>query len=340
MSRKVLAYRFSSFGDVLMTIPVIQSTLHANPALHLVFVTRKQFAPYFPKHARLQIIAVDLENDYKGISGLLRLFLLLSKETDIEAVLDLHHVLRSRIITVLFRLLGKRGFILKKNRRAKRRFLKGTNKLPLPNTRDLYRAVFIAAGFVSPILSPLPKTGVRENKSFPPEAPLKIGLAPFARHASKRWPLDSFKQLIFILKDQIPVSFLVFGSMDEHLEADLLLEEGVENLCGRLTAQEEIEYIKNLDMMISMDSANMHLADILTIPVVSIWGGTHPDMGYRPLNQGEDDLVSSPLDLSCRPCSVYGRAECPRKSQKFLCLTSVSPEQVAKRILLRLSEKH
>ena len=78
----------------------------------------------------------------------------------------------------------------------------------------------------------------------------------------------------------------------------------------------ELALMSHLDVMVSMDSGNMHLASLINTPVVTIWGATHPLAGFMGWNQSEENAVQ--VDLPCRPCSVYGNKPCSRKD--YACL--------------------
>ena len=87
--------------------------------------------------------------------------------------------------------------------------------------------------------------------------------------------------------------------------------------------------MSQLDVMLSMDSANMHLASLVNTPVVSIWGATHPYSGFMGWNQSMQNVIQT--DLPCRPCSIYGKTPCHRGD--YACLTSIKPETVVKKLL-------
>lgn len=81
--------------------------------------------------------------------------------------------------------------------------------------------------------------------------------------------------------------------------------------------------------MISMDSANMHLASIVGTRCVSIWGATHPYAGFLGFGQSENDVVQI-NDLTCRPCSVFGDKECYRGD--WACLEEINVQQIIDKI--------
>ena len=96
----------------------------------------------------------------------------------------------------------------------------------------------------------------------------------------------------------------------------------------------ELVLMSHLDVMLSMDSAAMHLASIAGATVVSVWGATHPLAGYTGWRQRADDVVQA--DLSCRPCSISGNRPCLRGD--YACLTSIEPGRIADsvdRVLVR-----
>ena len=69
--------------------------------------------------------------------------------------------------------------------------------------------------------------------------------------------------------------------------------KNVINLAGQLKFQQELQLISNLDVMLSMDSGNAHIAAMLGVKVITLWGATHPFTGFSPFNQPlENALVS------------------------------------------------
>jgi len=92
--------------------------------------------------------------------------------------------------------------------------------------------------------------------------------------------------------------------------------------------KEELILMSHLDVMLSMDSANMHLASLTATPVVSVWGATHPCAGFMGWRQPEENAIQATLD--CRPCSIYGQKTCRRGD--YACLNMIKPETIAERI--------
>lgn len=340
MPQKVLVYRFSSFGDVLITIPVLISALESNPELTIYYFTRAQFADYLPKHKRLRVSGLNFEKDFRGIFGILKLYKNIQKKGPFDFTIDLHNVLRTKILNLLLYLSGENIYKLQKNRKLKKDYISGRIRKELPRTMELYSQVFERAG-IHFTLNPVEDKYFSGNgRDFNINKSIIIGIAPFAKHKSKTWPLEKFSELITILNKKWDINFFIIGSKRESQIADSLAGSNITNVCGKLHADDEISLIRQMDLLISMDSANMHLADILGTRVISIWGGTHPDLGFRPSFQKSDDLVSPPVNLDCRPCSVYGKSTCKLKSDKFICLNSIQADHLADIISSHLQKKY
>ena len=90
----------------------------------------------------------------------------------------------------------------------------------------------------------------------------------------------------------------------------------------------ELVLMSHLNVMVSMDSANMHLASLVATPVVSVWGATHPYAGFMGWHQPADHAVQA--DLPCRPCSIYGNKPC--LFGNYTCLKTITPELIFDKI--------
>ena len=102
---------------------------------------------------------------------------------------------------------------------------------------------------------------------------------------------------------------------------------GVESVAGKYSLAEELEIIRGLRVMVSMDSANMHLASLVGTRVVSIWGATHPKAGFLGFGQSESDCVQR--NLKCRPCSIYGKKKC--RYGDYRCM-DITPEVIKEKV--------
>jgi ADP-heptose:LPS heptosyltransferase len=108
-------------------------------------------------------------------------------------------------------------------------------------------------------------------------------------------------------------------------------------VAGQLKMKQELALMELLDLMVCTDSSNMHLATMMNVPLVSIWGGTHPDVGFGPFGKSAESVIQISRDeLPCRPCSVYGRETCYRGD--FACLNRITPDAVSERVQIALTK--
>jgi len=325
-------------GDVALTIPVIRAASAANPDLSFTIVTRPFFAPFFEGIPNLYLFFPDLQKRHKGFKGLFRLFLDLHALKKWEAVLDLHSVLRTHIVSNFFFLSGRKVYRIDKGRKEKKRLIKTKQIATLKHSTQRYADVFFKAGiplndFFPKNIIPSTKTLEAANKflaSSNSGTGVKIGIAPFAKHDPKIWGVENFTKLIQLISTKYTADFFLFGGGKEEIEKLSELSQSGTNIhmvAGKLKFDEEIALISILDFMISMDSSNMHIAALTGIPTISIWGGTHPAFGFSAFGQPQEYSLQVPNNfLSCRPCSVFGNIPCIQNEK--LCMKAISPDLV------------
>lgn len=347
--RNVLVARFSALGDVAMTIPVVYSVCVGNPDTRFIMITQKVASTLFINTPpNLVVIGVDTKTDYHGVRGMFRLKRELVKEYGIDLFIDLHDVLRTWILAAAFILSGIKVLRFKKGRQGKYELTRKHNKhmLPLISSRARYREVFYRAGFATGDLF----MSIFGNQKASPElyssvsAPkepgnLWIAIAPFAKHQGKIYPLQSMQKVVeTVAKWPHTTVFLMGAGHDECATFEKWADnhENVHNLAScRNGFPCELALLSNCDVMVSMDSANMHLASLVRLPVVSVWGATHPYCGFLGWHQEERNAVQ--LNLSCRPCSVFGNKPCLRGD--YFCLTGIQPQMIIDHIRQALSER-
>lgn len=334
--KKILVTRFSSMGDVAMTVPVLKNVLNQNHDLEIIFVSRPFFDPFFQNIERLSFLPIDLNKDYKGIYGLYRLSKRLKKER-FDAYIDLHNVLRTKVIRFFLYFSVDKIACLNKGRKEKKKLTRKKNKIlrPLKTSFERYADVFRKLNIPVNLKklhnqkkTPL-SSSLREKASFDPSKK-HLGIAPFAKHKAKMYPVDRIKKVIVSLSKNDEIQIFLFGGGEEEQKSmEKIAKEypNTINLAGKMDLYEELALISHLDLMFSMDSANMHLASLLNIPVVSFWGATHPYAGFMGYGQTEKNAIQR--NLSCRPCSVYGNKLCWRGD--WACL-EVREEKITEKI--------
>lgn len=318
MSKKIqhiAVMRLSAMGDVAMTVPVLRAFVSQHPQVKITMISRPFFKPFFEGIPNLSFFAFDEKERHKGVAGLLRLYQDL-KHLDIDAFADLHNVLRSKIVRKLFALGGKKTASVDKGRAEKKTLTQPENKIfkQLPTMFERHVKVFKNLGFSVDLSHPVfPKKAVldKEISSILGENNKKlIGIAPFAQYDSKVYPLDLMQEVIDKLALDANNTILLFGGGKKEIEILNSLssnKENVINMAGQLKFQQELQLISNLDVMLSMDSGNAHIAAMLGVKVITLWGATHPFAGFSPFNQPlENTLVSDRNQFPKLPTSVYG----------------------------------
>ncbi len=313
--------RLSAMGDVAMTVPVLRAFVQQNPEIKITVVSRPFFKPFFEGIPNLSFFAFDEKQRHKGFFGLLRLFQDL-KTLHIDAFADLHNVLRSKVIRTLFALSGKETAFVDKARAEKAALTRDENKIfkPLTSMFERHTKVFEELGFTVNLSNPaFPEKAVLsndtlkilfENEKIPDFSGIKIGIAPFAQYDSKVYPLDLMQEVINQLAENTTYKILLFGGGKKEIELLDSLSKGKENVvvvAGQLKFQQELQLISNLDVMLSMDSGNAHIAAMLGVKVITLWGATHPFTGFSPFNQPLENALVSDRNLFPKlPTSVYG----------------------------------
>ncbi|MDC1107145.1 glycosyltransferase family 9 protein [Prolixibacteraceae bacterium] len=336
--KNILLFRLSAMGDVALTVPVIRAATEANPQSKFTLVTRPFFAPFFEGIENLELVFPDLKGKNKGFWGLVKFYFELQTLQKWDVVLDLHDVLRTRVWRSLFRIAGKPIYVIDKGRKEKKDILLRKSEIPLKHVTERYLDVFRKAKIETEplkIASIIPSSNIKERaRRQLAELALKgsktIGLAPFAMHAPKMWGLDNSRELMDLIQEKYNVTFFLFGGGKEEIEKLTQLEDKKKGrfcMAGKIPFQEEIAFISCLDLMIAMDSSNMHLAALSGTKTVSIWGGTDPVFGFSAFGQPKEYNIHIPKGkLKCRPCSVYGGKPCSQ--DEVLCMKYVTPSLV------------
>lgn len=331
--KNVLLIRFSAIGDVAMTVPVIRSLAVAYPDKHFTMLSNGRFAPFFAgMPENVSFIGVDLKKDYHGFGAMLKLFFRLRKNR-FDAVADLHGVLRTTALSIFYRLFFTKVSRIDKDRRSRKRLTRLKNKdlTPRLTSFDRYRIVLENLGFGFDLkfhsifgdekadLSSIREVVGDKDCTW-------IGIAPFAAHKGKIYPLYLMEEVVSQIDSACLCRQFVFAYGKERSLVEEWAQKyrSVEIIDPRLGMAGELVLMSNMEVMLAMDSSNMHLASLTGTPVVSVWGATHPIAGFLGWGQKPDDCIQ--LDLPCRPCSIYGKKECIYAD--YRCLTGIDPDVV------------
>ncbi|MFT4032340.1 MAG: glycosyltransferase family 9 protein [Siphonobacter sp.] len=346
--KQLIVFRFSAMGDVALLTPVVEAMSQQYPDRQLTVVTRQKFSVFFEHIPGIRVFGADFDGRHKGFPGLFRLFRELRQLGSVEAVIDAHQNLRTSVLKAFFRATGVPCFTLNKGRTEKKALTRRENKVrnPLPHSIERYLQTFAEGGYSATIGKPpyfrLPLSAEAEVDSFLKNYSISnicIGIAPFAQHEQKMWPFNRFETVLNELGTAI--TFFLFGGGKAEIAQLETLQKRFPNailVAGKLSFTAELALIKHLQLMICMDSGNMHLAALSGVPVLSIWGATHPFAGFGPWAQGQENILQISTDeLPCRPCSVFGNKPCWRGD--LACLDRITANQVAYRASLLLQKK-
>ena len=334
-----------------MTLPVVYSLAKEYPDVRITVLSRAYARPFYEDLApNVNFMEADLKGEYHGMRGLNTLYRrLVAKQ--FTHVADLHSVLRSEYLRLRFNMGRFRVEHMKKHRRERRHLLKPRKRQrrPLPTSFENYLEVFRRLGF--PINNP------SFTSIFPPEGgnlnlvPAAIGakrswehwigVAPFAAHKGKIYPVEKMQQVVALLLEQHPKARVFLFGRGEEEEAVFsrwtkLMPRCVSVGANTETLHQELIVMSHLDVMVSMDSANMHLASLTNTPVVSVWGATHPYTGFLGWGQKMENTVG--VDMDCRPCSIYGQKQC--RKGNYPCLNAIRPETIVEKVNLLLTPKN
>ena len=326
-------------GDVAMTVPVLRAFVKQHPNVKITVLSKPFLKPLFNDIKNVDFFAADVTNKHKGFFGIYKLYKEL-KLLKIDAVADLHNVLRSKVLRTFFKISFKKIAFINKGRREKRALTQTKNKVfkQLKTTHERYADVFRKLGFSLDIANPtfperrelsdelLKITGSKSEKW--------VGIAPFAQYSSKMYPIDLMEKVIAELSKNKAIKLFLFGGGKKEVEIlDAITNKypSTINMAGKIKLAQELNLISNLDCMLSMDSGNAHFAAMLGVNTLTIWGITHPFTGFAPFNQPFNNAILPDLNKYPNiPCSIYGNKVCEGYED---VMRTISPESVVDKIL-------
>ena len=336
--RNVLVIRLSVLGNVAMTIPVLYPVCKANPDTRFIMLTKKWPASMFhDRPANLKVVDFDINENHKGFFGLLKLAAQLHKLSDIDAVADLHNVTGTKIMDAYLWLRGAKIAGMDREKAKRKALVTHRTHEPVTPIHDRYRNVFKELGFETPDNF----TRLYEGRDWP-VSPIVlekepgqrwIAISPFSSHRQKAYPLELMEKVIAELcKRENYWIFLMGGGKTEKIAL-----RGIARKYKNVISMAEVKHrfldeyalLGKCDLMLTMESANMHLASLVDLQAMTIWGPTSPACGYLGYNQVVEDDIQ--LDMDCRPCSITGDKPC--KYGDFRCLKNIPPEYIAQHVI-------
>ena len=329
LRKHILIIRLSSMGDVAMVSAVLRELLENNKNYKISVLTNFQFFPFFRAFNDVDLISFDKKKQHKGLFGMFRLFKEI-KKLDLDYVVDLHEVLRTNFLKAVLKVPF---YQINKGRNEKERLVSGKIFAPLKSTHQRYRDVFEKIGIS---IKPLSKTQIHrvdisDLKLIPKNNKLLIGIAPFAAHKGKEYPIVQMEEVIKEINKDFNVILFGGGKKEEFILDDLACKHSnVINIANKFSLNQEMDVISNLSIMLSMDSANGHIAALMGIKVLTIWGVTHPFAGFSPYGQSDqNNILVNRLQFPKIPTSIYGD-KFPKGYEN--AISSISPKEIISKL--------
>ena len=289
-----LVLRLATIGNVAMTVPVIASVSRRYPDDRFIIASKKDLGAMFASMPNVEFYEVDNHLDWRGVVDLWRRWC-----NEVDVVIDLQSVLRTRVFGTLMKLRGVRVKRVHYGRFSKLLItLFGIGKKQLPSEFERYRDTFRRAGLeTDDAFTALPENIVAARsvtERFGTKEGRWIGLAPFAKSKSNMLPYRTTKEIIERLSRDKHTRVFLFGA--GAVECEMLRQWAsvfprTESVAGVLTLKEELELMRRLDVMICMDSANQHLSSLVGLRAISVWCATHPMIGFAGWKQRPEDII-------------------------------------------------
>ena len=336
--KNALVMRLSVLGNVAMVIPVLYPVCKANPDTRFIMLTKRWPASMFhDRPANLKVVDFDVNENHSGLFGLIKLARRLYKMYDIDAVADLHNVSGTQVIDAYLRYRGAQVARLDREKPKRRALVNHKSTEPVSPIHERYRNVFKQLGFEAPDNF----THLYEGRDWP-VSPIVlekepgqrwIAISPVSSHRQKAYPLELMEQVIAELSKRENYWIFLMGGG----KAEKIALRGIARKYKRVTSMAEVKHsfideyalFAKCDLMLTMESANMHLASLVDLQAMTIWGPTSPACGYLGYNQVVEDDIQ--LDMDCRPCSITGDKVC--KYGDFRCLRNIKPEDIVKHVV-------
>lgn len=324
-NKHMVAVRFSSMGDVVLTTGVLLDWYKKHGTKFTV-ITKEAFEPLFDHHPAVHNVIGFDEADLHGQAQAMTFRGIMEKYRD-SPLLDLHRNLRSAMLARIWRdaiicynkmSLARRIFLWSKGKffgeelrryNVPQRYAIGLyDKKDVPPAEELRPCIFLSEeeqARAEDRLAPLR----REGASL-------VALHPFATHAAKSWPMETWLTFARLL-EEANIAFFWVGVGD-----DLPAEEQKRSFIGKTSLRELCALTANADALVTGDSGPMHIATAVGTPVLAMFGPTCREWGFFP--SGEKDRVVQ-LDMPCRPCSLHGAGSCPKANA---CITGIAPQRM------------
>lgn len=339
--KKILIIQTAFLGDVILTTPLVKATRKLFPEAQLSFLLIPQTKGVFSNNPYLDdIIVYDKKRDEKKVSDFFRLVKKI-RQKKFDLALTPHRSLRSALLAYLSKIPERIGFdrsegfflFTKKVRynsliheiERNLSLLNHFNFEPLNLPPELFPSERDTL-FISRFLK---DSGIDEKDEI-------VAIAPGSVWQTKRWLAQRFAQVADLLMEKENVKVvLVGGEEDKFLcqKISEMMKQKPKVSAGKTTILQSAVLISKSEVLLSNDSAPVHIASATKTPTVAIFGSTTPDFGFGPY--GDDNIIIQ-KKLYCRPCGIHGKKKCPEKH--FRCMKDITVEEVFEKVLEKIKD--
>ena len=313
---KILVIRLGSLGDVILATPVLRCLKQQLDGVEIHFLTKKSSAELMSSNAnidKLHILKPNLDDTIEEL-----------RNEKIDYIVDIHNNHRSRRIRHSLRAIS---YVYRKENFGK--FMLVLFKCDIMSGRhvvDRYMDAVKPFGIIpdgNGLELPLPDLS---DKVYTSDKPF-VAIACGAQHETKRIPVDKIQYLAEHIKNPV----VLLGDKDDFRrldEAGLVFPGNTTNLCGKTSMVVSADIVRRSSVVITSDSALMHVAAAFHRPVVALWGSTSPRFGFEAYHTQHFNYT--PSSLRCWPCRRMGGEKCPKKH--FLCMLSHDYDAIAEKV--------
>ncbi len=334
---RYLIIRLTSLGSVAMSVPLISSLSRRYTDDEFVYVARKDLADLFHGMPNVRYVRFTPSHNSSSLTRSGELCAMVSGLHAIrrfDAVVDLQGDTTTFLTRCWCLTHGVKSYCISRTDALHRwAYIQRSGKASQPPAMaDSYAAALRSAGFtIDDDFTALDiNTQAAEfiNERFGNGVGERwIGIAPFAKSATNTLPFRTTKGIIQYFSEQPNTRVFLFGAgvvESEMLNQWSSIYDNVVSVAGMLSLGSELELMRRLSGMICMDSANQHLASLVALKVITIWGGTTPENGFLAWKQDKDMCLVPRRNIPCRPCALNGNNKCAKKTYECLGLYSVA----------------
>ncbi|MCM8797460.1 MAG: hypothetical protein NC923_06270, partial [Candidatus Omnitrophica bacterium] len=324
---KILFITLSNIGDVVLGLPVFDCLKANFPQAKFTVLVGERPKEIFGDNPSVEKIIVY--NKRSPLSAKIELFYTLKKEK-FDIVVDLRNTLFSFLLPAPYKtspfLIIPKTITHMKDRHLYR-LINPKSRMPLNANLKIPRlCLTVRADDQEYIDKLLFQNNISRDDSI-------ILLACGGRSHTKIWPQDNFVTLIYSIVDKLRSKVILVGDNNDAAIARYIIERSearAADLTAKTTIRQLACLLKRSSCVIANDSAVLHMASYLNIPVLGIFGPTD-DLKYGPWS---DRSIIIKKDIFCRPCK---KAQCRFKT--LTCLRIIRPEDVLEGVFKLLSRE-